>query len=163
MKLLGAAMILFGTMGTFLLWRERSLEPIRVGEALLRDLAVLERCICRRQMSLPAITGAVLRESAAAQRIWTPLHVLMTEGEKEGLSACWQIACGNLPSQLQPILSPLGPLLPEGGQALHRAINETREELTGFLRAQRQRQTEDSRLGGAVSMASACLLILVLI
>ena len=61
------------------------------------------------------------------------------------------------------MLAPLGPLLPEGGEALTKAVEETREELTGFLREETARQASQGRVTAALSLAGASLAILVLL
>ena len=66
------------------------------------------------------------------------------------------------PSALDAMLAPLGPLLPEGGEPLERAVEETREELTGFAGEERARQAAAGRLTAAVCLSGACLAILVL-
>jgi len=47
-------------------------------------------------------------------------------------------------------------------EALAAAIEETREELTRFLRAEQVRQAEQGRITAALCLSGACLLILVL-
>ena len=64
---------------------------------------------------------------------------------------------------LDRLLAPLGPLLPEGGETLEAAIEETREELTGFVRAEAARQAGQGRITAALCLSGACLLILVLL
>ena len=61
------------------------------------------------------------------------------------------------------LLLPLGTLLPEGGEALAAAVGETREELTRFLREETARQATQGRITAALSLAGACLAILVLV
>ena len=48
-------------------------------------------------------------------------------------------------------------------RSLAAAIEETREELTGFLREETARQAARSRITTALCLAGACLVILVLI
>ena len=48
-------------------------------------------------------------------------------------------------------------------ETLEAAIEETREELTGFLREETARQAARSRITTALCLAGACLVILVLI
>ena len=57
----------------------------------------------------------------------------------------------------------MGPLLPEGGEVLAGAVEETREELTRFLREETVRQATQGRITAALSLAGACLAILVLV
>jgi len=54
-------------------------------------------------------------------------------------------------------------MVPAGGACLSAAIEETREELTGFLREETARQAARSRITTALCLAGACLVILVLI
>ena len=93
--------------------------------------------------------------------LWGPLLVLLGE-ETESLPVCWGRVCRGLPAPLDAMLAPLGPLLPGGGKTLERAIEETREELTGFAGEERLRQAAAGRLTAAVCLSGACLGILVL-
>ena len=70
---------------------------------------------------------------------------------------------GGAAAALGTVLAPLGPLLPAGGERLAAAIEETREELAGFLRAETARQASRGRVTAALCLSGACLLILVLI
>lgn len=76
---------------------------------------------------------------------------------------CWRESVRALPPPLGKLLGPLGPLLPEGGGTLAEAVEETREELAGFLREETARQASQGRITAALSMAGACLAILVLL
>lgn len=162
MKLLGALLVL-GSAGCWCLLRRReAMLPIRLGRALLNDLAVF-RCqilVCRAP--LPELLEDVLTEGPGAQWLWKPLLGLLSE-ERDSLPRCWHRAVGALPPPLGRLLAPLGPLLPAGGEALERAIEETREELTGFLREESARQASQGRISAALCLAGACLVILVLV
>ena len=83
--------------------------------------------------------------------------------EGAALPRCWRESVRALPPPLGKLLAPLGPLLPEGGGPLAQAVEETREELTGFLREETARQASQGRINAALSMAGACLAILVLL
>ena len=83
--------------------------------------------------------------------------------EGASLPRCWRESGRTRPEPLGKLLLPLGPLLPEGGGPLAQAVEETREELTGFLREETARQASQGRINAALSMAGACLAILVLL
>ena len=139
MKLLGA-LLLLGSAGAWSLLRRREGQlPLRLGRALLEDLAVFRYHVqvCR-----------------------TPLPELL---EEVTLPRCWSRAVRTLPPPLGKLLAPLGPLLPAGGETLAAAIEETREELTRFLREETARQAAQSRITTALCLAGASLTILVLI
>ena len=138
MKWLGAVLVLWGALEGFLLRRREALTPLKVGQALAEDLEVLrcEVCLCR-----------------------APLPEIL----EHTLTGCWRQAAAGLPDPLQRILAPLGSLLPTGGERLAEAIEETREELTRFLRAERERQAAEGRITAALCLSGASLLILVLI
>ena len=162
MKLLGAALLL-GSAGawSFLQRREGQL-PIRLGRALAEDLAVFRYHIQVCRTPLPELLEEVLTEGPGAERLWRPLRDLLWEG-RDPLPRCWRMAVRPLPPPLGKLLAPLGPLLPAGGDPLAAAIEETREELTRFLREETVRQAARSRITTALCLAGACLVILVLI
>lgn len=163
MRGLGAALVLWGAAGLYFIWRRESMLPVRVGQAVLADLAVLryQVCICRRP--LPEICGNFPPDSLGAGFLWEPLGRYLLDGAERTLPDCWARASAGLPPPLDGYLAPLGPLLAAGGERLAAAIEETREELTGYLRAERVRQAEQGRITAALCLCGACLLILVLI
>lgn len=160
MKLMGAALVLLGGLGGFLLYRREARYPLTLGQALLDDLAVLRWEVCVRRAPLPALLVEELDKGAGAAAFWTPLAGMLADAP---LARCWETAASALPEPLGRIMAPLGPLLGAGGEALARAIDEGREELTVYLRAQRQRQSAGERLAAGLCLSGACLLILVLI
>lgn len=163
MRVLGALLILSGAAGACLLRRREQLLPLRLGRALLGDLAVLSYQIRVCRAPLPEILEGPLSGGPGAQRLWRPLlERLEAEGE-QGLAACWSQAVRPLPPPLGVLLEPLGPLLPAGGERLAGAIEETREELTGFLREEAARQASQGRVTAALCLSGGCLLILVLL
>ena len=163
MRVLGALLILSGAAGACLLLRREQLLPLRLGRALLGDLAVLSYQIRVCRAPLPEILEGPLSRGPGAQRLWGPLlERLEAEGE-QGIADCWSRAVRPLPPPLGKLLAPLGPLLPAGGEPLSAAIEETREELTRFLREETVRQAAQSRITTALCLAGACLVILVLI
>ena len=161
MKLLGA-LLLLGSAGAWSLLRRREGQlPLRLGRALLEDLAVFRYHIQVCRTPLPELLEEVLTDGSGAERLWRPLGSFLEEGD--ALPRCWSRAVRTLPPPLGKLLAPLGPLLPEGGGPLAKAVEETREELTGFLREETARQASQGRINAALSMAGACLAILVLL
>jgi hypothetical protein len=157
----GAVLILWGAAALFLQRRREELLPLRLGRALLEDLAVLACQVRVCRTPLPRVLSEHLAEGLGAVWLWRPL--LERLGGEEGLPRCWRAAVRALPSPLDRLLAPLGPLLPEGGETLEAAIEETREELTGFVRAEAARQAGQGRITAALCLSGACLLILVLL
>ncbi len=162
MKLFGAVLIFLGAGGLYILRRREELLPLRVGQAVAADLAVLrwQVCVCRRP--LPEICTEILTDGLGAAYLWGPLGQYLQE-EDHTLPGCWVRAAEKLPVPLGRLLTPLGPLLPAGGERLADAVEETREELSRFLRAEAERQADRSKITAAVCLSGACLMILVLI
>ena len=161
MKLLGA-LLLLGSAGAWSLLRRREGQlPLRLGRALLEDLAVFRYHVQVCRTPLPELLEEVLTDGPGADRLWRPLGGFLEEGET--LPRCWSSAVRTLPPPLGKLLAPLGPLRPAGGEALAAAIEETREELTRFLREETARQAAQSRITTALCLAGASLTILVLI
>ena len=157
----GAVLILWGAAALFLQRRREELLPLRLGRALLEDLAVLSCQVRVCRTPLPRVLSEHLAEGLGAVWLWRPL--LERLGGEEGLPRCWRAAVRALPPPQDSLLAPLGPLLPEGGETLEAAIEETREELTGFVRAEAARQAGQGRITAALCLSGACLLILVLL
>ena len=161
MRGLGAALILLGSAMAWVLHRREATLAMRLGEDLLGDLAVLSYHVCTCRDPLPEILGTHLLGGRGETYFWGPL--LDKLGTEKPLAACWAEAAGALPPPLDRILAPVGPLLAAGGGLTERAIEEAREELTGFIRAEHVRQVQSGRLSAALCLSGACLLILVLI
>ena len=161
MRGLGALLVLAGSGMAWVLHRREATLAMRLGEALLEDLAVLRYHVCVCRDPLPEILGKRLDSGLGAERFWRPL--LDRLGAEKSLASCWAESAGALPPPLDRLLEPIGPLLAAGGGPAGRAIEETREELTGFVRAEHIRQVQSGRLSAALCLSGACLLILVLI
>ena len=71
MRALGAALVLLGAAGGYLLRRREQLLPVRLGRALLEDLAVLDYQIRFRRRPLPALLAGM--EGLGARWLWQPL------------------------------------------------------------------------------------------
>ena len=162
MKILGSLLLLGGAGLWCLMRRREGMLPVRIGRALLADLAVFSYQIRVRRTPLPELLEDTLTEGLGAEFLWKPLAKRLAE---EGTSPprCWRESVQALPPPLGKMLAPLGPLLPEGGEVLTKAVEETREELTGFLREETARQASQGRITAALSLAGASLAILVLL
>lgn len=162
MKLLGVWLIMLGSGGYWLVWERRRKAEIALYRSLLQDLAVLGWNICVRRRSLPDIAATCFSSGAAAERFWQPLLRLL-ERQELPLTGCWRAATGQLPEPLAGILGPLGELLGVGGNVLQGAIDETREELSGYLRERQRQEAQQGRLAAALCVSGALMLILVLL
>lgn len=162
MKLLGALLVMGAAGRWCLLKRREGMRPIRMGRAILNDLAIFRYQVQVRRTPLPELLEEYLTDSPAAGQLWRPLLEFLSE-ERDSLPQCWQKAVEPLPAPVRKLLAPLGPLLPAGGKPLADAIEETREELTRFLRDESVRQASQSRVTAALCLAGACLVILVLL
>ena len=162
MRIMGALLLLGGAGLWCLARRREGMLPVKVGRALLDDLAVFSYQVRVRRTPLPELLEDVLPEGLGAEYLWRPLAERLKEGGC-ALPQCWRESVRALPGPLGKLLLPLGTLLPEGGGALAEAVEETREELTRFLREEAARQASQGRITAALSMAGACLAILVLL
>ncbi|MCI8438548.1 MAG: hypothetical protein HFF73_03375 [Oscillospiraceae bacterium] len=162
MRALGAALVLWGAGLLCALRRRESTLPLRVGQAVLADLAVLRYAVCVCRRPLPEICAGFSPDSLSARFLWEPLGRCLQDPADRTLPDCWAGAAACLPPPLDGYLAPLGPLLAAGGERLAAAIEETREEMTGYLRAEKARQAEQGRVTAALCLSGACLLILVL-
>lgn len=140
------------------------MRPLRLARALLADLAVLDGQIRLCRAPLPQVLAESLAEGPGGEALWGPLlERLRSKDAARGLPWCWRKTVQALPPPLDRLLSPLGTLLPVGGERLAAAIEETREELTGYVREEAVRQAGQGRITAALCLSAACLLILVLI
>ena len=162
MKLLGACLIMLGSGGCWLVWERRRKAVTELYRSLLQDLAVLGWSICVRRRSLPDIAASCFPSGAAAERFWRPL-LRMLERQELPLQDCWRAAARLLPEPLPGILDPLGELLGVGGNVLQGAVDETREELAGYLRERQRQEAQQGRLAAALCVSGALTLILVLL
>ncbi len=161
MRALGVVLILCAATGGYLENRRRAKKPIAVGQALLEDLALLRYEVCVRRAPLPWVLTHTLAGGDGARYFWMPLHERLSR-RAPSLPRCWAETAASLPDPLPRLIAPLGELLPAGGENLAKAIDETREELTGVLRILRERQADGGRLAAALCFSAAFLLILVL-
>ena len=108
-----------------------------------------------------ALEGFLLRRREAL----TPLKVGQALAEDLEVLRCEVCLCrAPLPEILEHTLAEgEGARYLWGGERLAEAIEETREELTRFLRAERERQAAEGRVTAALCLSGASLLILVLI
>ena len=162
MKILGALLLLGGAGLWCLMRRREGMLPVKIGRALLADLAVFSYQIRVRRTPLPELLEDVLTDGPGADFLWKPLAERLG-AEGTSLPRCWRESVQALPTPLGKLLAPLGPLLPEGGETLTEAVEETREELAGFLREETARQASQGRITAALSLAGASLAILVLL
>ena len=163
MKLTGCLLILWAAGQGCLSARKRMLEPLRLAQALAEDLAVLKSLACTGQFSLLRILEQDLAGGFGGAKLWLPLSRALKTAPAPSLPRLWQHYTAALPQPLDKFLSPLGSLLGAGGKELAVAINETREELAGFIRTERQTQAAKQKLSTAMWFSAAMLMILVLI
>ena len=161
MKLAGTALIFLSAGSWCLLRRREGQALLALARALLEDLAELryQVRVCRRP--LPELLENM--EGPGAARFWRPLLESLREAEGAALSQCWSAAAEGLPDPLGRIITPLGAALSAGGGQLEEAVEETREELAGFLREETARQASQGRVHAALCLSGACLTVLVLL
>ena len=160
-KLAGAALLFCGAGGWCLLRRRAGREVLALARALLEDLAVLGHRIRLCRTPLPELLEEL--DGPGADRFWRPLLERLERAEGETLGQCWTAAAAELPEALERIMAPLGALLSVGGARLDEAVEETREELTGFLREETARQADQGRIHAALCLSGTCLAVLVLL
>ena len=160
-KLAGAALIFFSAGYWCLLRQREGRALLMLARALLEDLSVLGSRIRLCRTPLPELLEEL--EGPGADRFWRPLSARLALAEGDTLSRCWAAAAADLPEPLEQILAPLGALLSAGGAQLEKAVEETREELTGFLREETARQADQGRVHAALCLSGASLAVLVLL
>jgi len=161
MKLAGAVLLFLSAAGWCLLRRREGRAVLTLARALLEDLAVLGCRVRLCRTPLPELLEDM--DGPGADRFWRPLLDRLRHAEGATLAQCWAAAAAELPESLERILVPLGPLLSVGGARLDMAVEETREELTGFLREETARQADQGRIHAALCLSGTCLAVLVLL
>ena len=160
-KLAGATLLFCGAGGWCLLRRREGRAVLALARALLEDLALLGHRIRICRTPLPELLEEL--DGPGADRFWRPLLERLEQAEGETLGQCWTAAAAELPEALERIVAPLGALLSVGGARLDEAVEETREELTGFLREETARQADQGRIHAALCLSGTCLAVLVLL
>lgn len=162
MKLVGVMLILFGAGLGYLKYRRDVLYTLGLTRSLADGLAVLRCGICVHRRSLPTILNGELQQGAAASAFWIPLAQRLASDGKS-IRQCWVETAADLPKPLNELLSPLGALIPVGGDMFSCAANELREELLSAFHRQQETQNTKLRLTAAVCFSVAALFILVFI
>lgn len=160
MKLLGAMLVFVGALGGYVVYRRSSIQTLHLARTLSEDLAVLRCQICVHRKTLPSVLSRDLGQGAGNVALWSPLQSLLDESENP-VRVCWETASQSLPEPLERCISPLGALLPAGGEVLACAIDEVRRELLEFALRQQEQQPMRLRLAAAICLSSAALFVLV--
>lgn len=160
LKFLGTLLVLGSAAGWWLRRRKEMWLPVRIGRALTEDLAVLRFQIEVCRTPLPRILDEFT--GLGKSWFWGPLAEQLAR-EAGPPAVCWRDAAVGLPGELGRFLVPVGRMLDGGGEALARAVEETREELAGFLREETVRLTAQGRVNAALCFGGAGLVVLVLL
>ena len=160
MKLAGAALVFLSAGSWCLLRRREERAVLTLARALLEDLAVLSGPVGLRRV--PRRELVVGLGGRGAVGFWRPLLERLGR-EEASLPRDWAAAAAALPEPLGRMLAPLGTALPAGGARLERAVEETREELAGWMREETARQADRGRVRAALCLSGACLAVLVLL
>ena len=160
MRPAGAALIFLSAGYWCLLRRREERAVLTLARALLEDLAVLSCQIRLCRVPLPELLEDMA--GPGAERFWAPLLERLGR-EGASLPSCWAAAAEELPDPLGKLLAPVGAMLPAGGARLEQAVEETREELAGWMREETARQADQGRIRTALCLSGACLAVLVLL
>lgn len=160
MKLMGCILILTSACGAYLSYRRSLLSLQRMAEKLAEDLALLRCGICIHRRTLFAILSDDLAQERSATEFWSALSRLLVDSD-ESVRSCWEEAAGGLPTPFDTVLTPLGALLPAGGDVLANAIEEARSDLLRYVRTHRDGQSTKLRLAAAMCFSVALLFVLV--
>ena len=161
MKLTGATLILLGAACGYLVRRRSVAQSLLLLRALADDLPVLQWKICVQRCPLPVILAEDLSGGISGACLWQPLAQRLAQAG-ESFSTCWEEMMDGLPATIAQRLSPLGRLLPIGGDTLSEMLDEVHRELLRLVQEQEKRQQLSLRLTAALSFSAAALLILVL-
>ena len=160
MKLLGAALVLCGGMLTAFGLRQKEREKLLWLESLLNDLSILRREICVLRTPLPLLLRDLAASASAAASFWDNFLAILSG---RTVAQAWEQALLRLPEDIRRSLLPVGGAISKGGCDLAAVIDETREELAGYLRAEKLRQAAQGRIETALCLSAAGLAVLVLI
>lgn len=162
MKLIGAFLILLSAGYGYFVYRHSTRLTLRLLREIADDLPLLRCRIVVHRCALPHILAEDLGHGLSGKYLWMPLAESLTHTESS-FCACWDRAMDQLPPLIVQRLSPLGKLLPVGGDVLESAIEEIHDELVRLLCEQQEKQRMDLRLSAAVCFSAAAFIILVLI
>lgn len=162
MRIMGAALILLGAVYGYLVYRRSAIRTLELLRSLADDLPLLRCKICVHRCALPTILTEDLGRGISGVCLWLPLAQRIAK-RRDSLSVCWEQTMDELPLLVAQRLAPLGKLLPVGGDALSKAIEEVHRELLHLAREQEEQQQIKLRLSAAVSVSAAVLLILMFV
>ncbi|MBR3704923.1 MAG: hypothetical protein IKM11_05505 [Oscillospiraceae bacterium] len=162
MKLIGAILVLLSAGYGYFVYRHSTRFTLRLLREIADDLPLLQCRICVHRCALPRILAEDLGHGLSGRYLWLPLAADLTHTESS-FSECWDRVMDELPPLIAQRLSPLGTLLPVGGNVLESAIEEIHEQLVRLPCEQQKKQQVSLRISAAVCFSAAALFILVMI
>lgn len=162
MKLAGIILVFLSAAYGFLLCRQSAVYTLSLLREIADDLPLLSCRICVQRCSLPLILAEDLGHGVSGKHLWIPLAERLACSE-DTFCVCWARSIDGLPRMIAQRLSPLGKLMPLGGDVLANALEEIHEELLQIVREQQTQQTVKLRLSAAACFSAATIFILVFI
>lgn len=162
MKLWGVVLIFLSAAYGYLLYRHTTMRTLRLLRAIADDLPLLQCRICVQRCSLPAIFSDDLCRGLSGRYLWTPLANRLARAEGT-FQACWDSTMDELPPIIAERLSPLGKLLPVGGDTLASAIEEVNRGLLLLAQEEQTQQKVRLQLSAAMYFSAATLFVLVFV
>lgn len=157
MKLLGTALLLWGSLWVRTLLARRRRRVLLWGEEMCRMLDLLYRGMVHFRWPLPRILQNCRTESRETESFWGAI----LEGVGRPLPALWREAAAKAPPEYRPWLLPLGDSLSAGDRP--DLINLTREEVYRAAGELRRRQRERDRLETVLCLAASLMTAAVLL
>ena len=160
MKAAGVILVLLSAVYGYLVYRRSATHTLLLLRALTDDLLLLRCRICVQRASLPTILAKDLCHGLSGRYLWEPLSERLTRAEGT-FCVCWERSMDELPALIARHLTPLGRLLPVGGDTLSHAIDEVHGELLTLACEQQRCNAVNLRLSAAVCFSAAALFVLI--
>lgn len=157
MKLLGTALLLWGSLWVRRLLARRRRRTLAWGEEMCRMLDLLYRGMVHFRWPLPRILRGCRAESRETEDFWGTI----LEGLGQPFPALWRAAAAVAPPEYRPWLLPLGDSLSAGDRP--DLINLTREEVYRAAEGLRRQQQERDRLETVLCLAASLMTAAVLL
>ena len=161
MRALGTALLMAGGLWGALLWCRAGRARLALGQTLLRQLLTLRQGILTLRRPLGELAADLAADDPGPAPFWRALTVSL-RGERP-FALCWREALAVLPADYAALLAPLGAVLSLGEGEAAALLDQAAEELTRYLRRERQTRRERERLAVALALSLTAMLSLVLL
>lgn len=164
-ELMGAAMLLGGGWSISLLWGRRQRRTVEICGKFLFAAQRMEQAIRCEQRGLKPLFFELSAQSGAVGRFFDDLLFLWAAEEESPLQTVWEQACAmsELPAEGKRIWRELGCRLSGDGEHVCTSLHVAAEQLTLLQQSLKESLPNRLRLGSALSLSAAAVLVILLL